>query len=82
VYQIGETAANLLFERISRGQFPTKGHRVVLPLELVIRRSCGCHAPAGDVAKPRQTAAQLTSARQKEKAVDDSAARPEGHLDT
>jgi LacI family transcriptional regulator len=48
VYQIGETAANLLFERISRGQFPTKGHRVVLPLELVIRRSCGCHATAGD----------------------------------
>jgi LacI family transcriptional regulator len=48
VYQIGETGANLLFERIARGQFPTKGHRVVLPLELVIRRSCGCHAPAGE----------------------------------
>jgi LacI family transcriptional regulator len=45
VYQIGETAANLLFERIARDQFPTRGHRVVLPLELVIRRSCGCHAP-------------------------------------
>jgi LacI family transcriptional regulator len=45
VYQIGEAAANLLFERISRAQFPTRGHRVVLPLELVIRRSCGCHAP-------------------------------------
>lgn len=54
VYQIGETAANLLFERISRGQFPTKGHRVVLPLKLVIRRSCGCHAPV-DAAKSRQT---------------------------
>jgi LacI family transcriptional regulator len=51
VYQIGETAANLLFERISRGQFPTRGHRVVLPLELVIRRSCGCHAPAADAAR-------------------------------
>lgn len=48
VYEIGETAANLLFDRIARGQFPTKGHRVVLPLELVIRRSCGCHAPGGD----------------------------------
>jgi LacI family transcriptional regulator len=48
VYQIGEAAANLLFERISRGQFPTRGHRVVLPLELVIRRSCGCHAPPAE----------------------------------
>ncbi len=43
VYQIGEMAANLLFQRISRGEFPAKGHRVVLPVELVIRRSCGCH---------------------------------------
>ena len=57
VYQIGETGANLLFERISRGQFPNKGHRVVLPLELVIRRSCGCHASTGDTGKPRQTVA-------------------------
>lgn len=48
VYQIGETGANLLFERISRGQFPEKGHKVVLPLELVIRRSCGCHTPPDD----------------------------------
>jgi LacI family transcriptional regulator len=53
VYQIGETAANLLFERIHRGQFPSKGHRVVLPLELVIRRSCGCHAPPAETSKPR-----------------------------
>jgi LacI family transcriptional regulator len=43
VYQIGEMAANLLFQRISRGEHPGKGHRVVLPTELVIRRSCGCH---------------------------------------
>ena len=43
VYQVGEMAANLLFQRISRGEFPAKGHRVVLPTELVIRRSCGCH---------------------------------------
>lgn len=53
VYQIGETGANLLFERIARGQFPTKGHRVVLPLELVIRRSCGCHAPSAEAARPK-----------------------------
>ncbi len=57
VYQIGETGANLLFERIARGQFPTKGHRVVLPLELVIRRSCGCHAPPADTAKDKGPAA-------------------------
>jgi LacI family transcriptional regulator len=43
VYQVGEMGANLLFQRISRGEYPTKGHRVVLPVELVIRRSCGCH---------------------------------------
>jgi LacI family transcriptional regulator len=47
VYQIGEMAANLLFQRISRGEFPGKGHRVVLPTELVIRRSCGCHREPG-----------------------------------
>jgi LacI family transcriptional regulator len=47
VYQVGEMAANLLFQRIARGEYPTKGHRVVLPTELVIRRSCGCHPPAG-----------------------------------
>ena len=54
VYQIGETAANLLFERIAKGQFPPKGHRVVLPLELVIRRSCGCHGTAGERAQQNQ----------------------------
>lgn len=56
VYQIGEMGANLLFERISRGQFPTKGNRVVLPLELVIRRSCGCHMPVVDAGKTKQPA--------------------------
>ena len=55
VYQIGETAANLLFERIANGQFPSKGHRVVLPLELVIRRSCGCHCPDGKPENPGQS---------------------------
>jgi len=42
VYQVGEMAASLLFQRIARGEYPSKGHRVVLPVELVIRRSCGC----------------------------------------
>jgi LacI family transcriptional regulator len=47
VYQVGEMAANLLFQRIARGENPSKGHRVVLPTELVIRRSCGCHRDSG-----------------------------------
>jgi LacI family transcriptional regulator len=42
VYQVGEMAANLLFQRISSGEYPGKGNRIVLPTELVIRRSCGC----------------------------------------
>lgn len=48
VYQVGEMAANLLFQRIVRGEYPNKGHRVVLPVELVIRRSCGCSADSAD----------------------------------
>jgi LacI family transcriptional regulator len=43
VYQVGEMAANLLFQRISRGEYPEKGHRVVLPTELV---TVGKHASA------------------------------------
>ncbi len=43
VYQMGEVAADLLFQRI-RGEGGTaEGHRVLLPVELVVRRSCGCH---------------------------------------
>lgn len=42
--EMGRVAANLLFERIKRDEFPDEGNRVVLPVELVIRRSCGCKA--------------------------------------
>lgn len=42
--EMGRVAANLLFERIKRDEFPEEGNRVVLPVELVIRRSCGCKA--------------------------------------
>ncbi len=42
VYQIGEAAANLLFQRIQRQEFPSTGRRIVLPLQLVVRCSCGC----------------------------------------
>lgn len=41
-FQMGEKAAQLLFQRIARGELPSKGDRVVLPVELVVRRSCGC----------------------------------------
>jgi LacI family transcriptional regulator len=40
--EMGRVAANLLFERISRGELPQTGTKVTLPVEMVIRRSCGC----------------------------------------
>jgi LacI family transcriptional regulator len=40
--ELGRVAANLLFDRIKRDEFPDEGSRIVLPVELVIRRSCGC----------------------------------------
>lgn len=40
--ELGRVAANLLFDRIKRSEFPEEGSHVVLPVELVLRRSCGC----------------------------------------
>jgi LacI family transcriptional regulator len=40
--EMGRVAANLLFERISRSELPRTGTKVTLPVEMVIRRSCGC----------------------------------------
>jgi LacI family transcriptional regulator, galactose operon repressor len=40
--ELGRAAANLLFDRLKRGEFPDEGSRIVLPVELIIRRSCGC----------------------------------------
>ncbi|HTV82996.1 MAG TPA: LacI family DNA-binding transcriptional regulator [Acidobacteriaceae bacterium] len=57
VYQIGEAAANLLFQRILRREFPMTGRRVVLPLELVVRCSCGCRANNGENGKASGTSA-------------------------
>lgn len=42
VYQIGQVAANLLFQRMSAGDTPEVSQRIVLPLELIVRGSCGC----------------------------------------
>jgi|SRR5579862_4468009 len=46
VYEVGRVAAGLLFDRLKRDEFPEEGSRVVLPVELVIRRSCGCRPRA------------------------------------
>jgi LacI family transcriptional regulator len=40
--EMGRVAANLLFDRIVRGETPATGNRIVLPVEIVLRRSCGC----------------------------------------
>lgn len=40
--EMGRVAASLLFDRIMRGETPHTGNRIVLPVELVLRRSCGC----------------------------------------
>jgi len=40
--EMGRVAANLLFDRITRGEIPHTGNRIVLPVEIVLRRSCGC----------------------------------------
>ncbi len=42
-HEIGQVAAKLLFERLAGdGEIPESGEKVVLPVELVVRRSCGC----------------------------------------
>jgi LacI family transcriptional regulator len=40
--EMGRVAAGQLFERLERGEIPQTGNRIVLPVEIVLRRSCGC----------------------------------------
>jgi LacI family transcriptional regulator len=41
--ELGSVGANLLFNRLKGGDdIPEVGERIVLPVELVVRRSCGC----------------------------------------
>lgn len=47
VTELGKRAAELLFARIRRAPGAETQHRVVLPLELVLRGSCGCSEHAG-----------------------------------
>jgi LacI family transcriptional regulator len=46
IYEVGRVAASLLFDRIKCNEFPEDGNKIVLPVELIIRRSCGCK-PSG-----------------------------------
>jgi len=40
--ELGTVAAGLLFNRLTEEWLPKTGREVVLPVELVVRRSCGC----------------------------------------
>jgi LacI family transcriptional regulator len=40
--EMGRVATNLLLDRISRGEVPQTGNKIILPVEIVLRRSCGC----------------------------------------
>jgi LacI family transcriptional regulator len=40
--EMGRVAASQLFERLERSEIPQSGNRIVLPVEIVLRRSCGC----------------------------------------
>jgi LacI family transcriptional regulator len=40
--EMGRVAASLLFDRIQRNELPRTGNKIVLPVEIVLRRSCGC----------------------------------------
>jgi LacI family transcriptional regulator len=40
--ELGRVAAAILFERLQESSIPAKAKRRVLPVELIVRRSCGC----------------------------------------
>jgi LacI family transcriptional regulator len=44
--ELGRVAASMLFERLKRDELPQVGSHVMLPVELVVRRSCGCRPRA------------------------------------
>lgn len=41
-HEMGRAATSLLFDRITRGETPHIGSRIVLPVEIILRNSCGC----------------------------------------
>lgn len=49
--ELGRVAAGLLFERLAESPaMPEAGRKVVLPVELIVRRSCGCGMPVARIA--------------------------------
>jgi LacI family transcriptional regulator len=42
--ELGRVAAAMLFERLQATSNPARAKRKVLPVELIVRRSCGCNA--------------------------------------
>lgn len=46
-HEMSRAATSLLIDRISRGVTPQIGNRVVLPVEIVLRNSCGCKTKGG-----------------------------------
>jgi LacI family transcriptional regulator len=62
-YQLGEVAANLLFQRISGSDAPQVGHRVILPVELIVRCSCGCQPRTPKSAKEQHPTVALATSQ-------------------
>jgi len=61
IYELGEAAANLLFERILGRAAPKAGHRLILPVKLVVRCSCGCQPSTSGIAKAKQAEAVINA---------------------
>ena len=40
--EMGRAATHLLIDRIEQGEMPEAGNRIVMPVEMIVRRSCGC----------------------------------------
>jgi LacI family transcriptional regulator len=43
VRDLGRVAADLIFKRMKENSKAEKGERIMLPVELIVRNSCGCH---------------------------------------
>ena len=52
VTELGRVAAELLFARLGDKQRIGAGKQIVLPVELVVRRSCGCNAREKSMVTP------------------------------
>ena len=57
-HELGRVAANLLFNRLAdNSELPETGEKVVLPVELIVRHSCGCGSPATQIPPGKTEAA-------------------------